>query len=51
MVSYEEQSSEETAKELWVITKEKWDAITKDEVIRLFNSIHHRLTEVIRNKG
>jgi len=40
-----------TANDLWVITKEEWDAITKDEVIGLFNSIQHRLTEVIRNKG
>ena len=33
-----------TAKELWVIIKEEWGALTKDKVIRLFNSIQHRLT-------
>ena len=40
-----------TSNELWVITKEEWNAISKDEVIRLFKSIPIRLKEVIRKKG
>jgi len=39
-----------TSNELWVITKEEWNAISKDEVIRLFKSILIRLKEVIRKK-
>jgi len=40
-----------TSKELWAISKEEWNAISKDEVIRLLKSIPIRLKDVIRKKG
>ena len=40
-----------TSDELWAITQEEWHAISKDEVIELFDSIPTRLQAVIRNKG
>jgi len=39
-----------TSNGLWAITKEEWNAISKDEVIQLFKSIPIRLKEVIRKK-
>ena len=40
-----------TVEELWSVTQEEWDTITKEDVRNLFSSIPARLKDVIRRKG
>jgi len=40
-----------TADELWAVTEEEWNGISKDEVKKLYASIPTRLKCVIRHKG